>query len=534
VVVAKIVDKRAAVATERTIAEVMGPAIRLCAEKLSRAQVLLAFPCLGTGKGSLGKPSRNAEAQLRAAAEALADWELAGEGQVQCMDLLMLGYDRAAFQRLLSARASVRAEMGSAWPCVEAEADEELQRLARTVRVGEAVLFVGSGLSAGAGLPSWWELIIRLLEELPAEVQASYRRADGEWKALTFDDYLDIASWHWIVQEAREEGAEGSALRDHRQHIRELFSDHATQHLHPTLAHYQLLSMPWHYVVTTNYDVMLERTLEAQRQPLQLVVTDEEIPKAGVRGLTTVIKFHGHAAEPDAPGGHDSSIVLTREEYEHFFDRNPAKALLLEALLLNHHFFFYGYSLSDFDLRMIVHRVGQMLRQERREAFAASLDRTHAPKRRFWLQRGVHLVEMEGESLEERELGLLRWLDALLEQASVVEAPFLSELDRSAWPRLERVHQLSQSLGRELAVLLGRGDTLWSKAQLQVMERLLDTLSGLGWRPLPGSSWNGLWRALARGQDAETRQRLLYKAAAAADSLDSLLQTQAELDALED
>ncbi len=539
VVVAKIVDKRVSGTTHRSVGRVIAPAVRLCARHLAQPRVLLAFPCLGTGKGSVGKPSSLAEEQLRAAAEALTEWELAGDGTAQSMDLLMVAYDRPAFHRLLAARATIRHLLGSAWPCVEIEDDPELQALAHFIRREEAVLFVGSGLSAGAGLPSWWDLIIRLLRELPEEVQATYRHPSGTWKNLTFDDFLDIASWHWLVHQDAQANDQTQRIRDHRQHIRELFSDHATRHVHPTLAHYHLLAMPWHYIVTTNYDVMLERTLEAQRQPLQVVVTDDEIPRAGGRALTTVIKFHGHAADPSSPcdseAHHDHSIVLTRDEYEHFFDRNPAKALLLEALLLNHHFFFYGYSLSDFDLRMIYHRVGQMLRCERREAYAASLERTHAPKRQFWMRRGMHLIEMEGDGIDARELDLLRWLDALVEAATANAAPFLSEpsLDGQRWQGFERVHHLARALARELVQLViypqAASPAPWQPAQVQTFERFFDLLASLGWRPEPDTDWNSIWRALATGQDPEARARLLLKAAAAATSLEALLATRVEM-----
>ncbi len=142
---------------------------------------------------------------------------------------------------------------------------------------------------------------------------------------------------------------------------------------------------------------------------------------------------------------------------------------------------------------------------------------------------------MEGDSIDARELDLLRWLDALVEAATANAAPFLSEpsLDGQRWQGFERVHHLARALARELVQLViypqAASPAPWQPAQVQTFERFFDLLASLGWRPEPDTDWNSIWRALATGQDPEARARLLLKAAAAATSLEALLATRVEM-----
>src|SRR5439155_9433890 len=134
---------------------------------------------------------------------------------------------------------------------------------------GECVLFVGAGLSRGAGLPDWGELIDRLAADLHVKPPGRF-------------DYLDLAQWH------RERfGQEALAAV-----VRETFHDPARA-VRPTLAHYLLLSLPIRLVITTNYDDLLERALAGLKRYPQRVVHQEEVPGTG-RGLGVhVVKLHG-------------------------------------------------------------------------------------------------------------------------------------------------------------------------------------------------------------------------------------------------
>src|SRR6185437_12033981 len=176
--------------------------------------------------------------------------------------------------------------------------------------------FVGAGLSSGAGLPGWHSLVRRLGDDLGLPWSDRH-------------DYLDLAQWY------RERfGRERLAAV-----LRELYATPAK----PTLAHYLLMSLPVRHVITTNYDDLLERALDGLKRHPVKVLHQEDVARTG-QNEVFVVKLHGDLAHPD-------EIILTRDDYDEFFQRRPAMALLLEGLLFNQTFFFVGYSLRDPNFR---------------------------------------------------------------------------------------------------------------------------------------------------------------------------------------
>src|SRR5262249_53116494 len=148
------------------------------------------------------------------------------------------------------------------------------------------------------------------------------------------------------------------------------------------------------FVITTNYDHLLEQTLTALRRHPISIVRQEDVPRTGQREGIYVVKLHGDVGDAE-------NLVLTRDAYDTFFHCRPAMALLLEGLLLNETFFFVGYSLRDPNFRQIYARISGMLHDALRPAFATILypDRgTGKYLKRQWGQKGLNLVLFEANA----------------------------------------------------------------------------------------------------------------------------------------
>src|SRR5262249_21733098 len=157
-------------------------------------------------------------------------------------------------------------------------------------------------------------------------------------------------------------------------------------------------------------------------------------------------KLHGDAVEP---GG----IVLCRDDYDEFFERRPALALLLEGLLLNRTFFFVGYSLRDPNFRQVHGRVHRSLRAARRPGVTARFEAAGAAgsyMARHWREKGLHLLGIPGSDPEEREHHLLRFLDRLADRVASVSPRLLLSPDAEVSPPLARSRGLLQEVGAEL------------------------------------------------------------------------------------
>jgi hypothetical protein len=136
-------------------------------------------------------------------------------------------------------------------------------------------------------------------------------------------------------------------------------------------------------VVTTNYDDMIERAFDRAKVPYHLVVTNMgDIEKAGslqykepnaneftvvapkrldvsLEDASIIYKMHGSINRIKRE---DDSYVITEEDYVRFLGGFSSKQLvlvppLLAAMMKTRHFLFLGYSLRDWNLRVMLDMV---------------------------------------------------------------------------------------------------------------------------------------------------------------------------------
>ena len=138
---------------------------------------------------------------------------------------------------------------------------------------------------------------------------------------------------------------------------------------------------PYQLIVTTNYDDVLERAFQAADEPFDRVSYIAEGEDRGkflhwlpdgearlverpneYRGLlldqrSVIVNIHG-AIDRAAP--ERDSFVITEDHYIDYLTRTDISNLIpvtLAARLRRSHFLFLGYSLRDWNLRVILHRI---------------------------------------------------------------------------------------------------------------------------------------------------------------------------------
>ncbi|RBY85116.1 SIR2 family protein [Blastococcus sp. TF02A-26] len=274
-----------------------------------RARRLVGLPALGTGWGGAAGTRGDLLRQLLPVLR-----EGAAEHGVDVALVLRGPSDLAAAQR-------VRRGEDGGWDLPEplVRVAEELGRMAR---LGRLALFVGAGVSAAAGLPTWEQL----LDELAARsgLDAGLRAGLAQLPAQDAAALL-----------ARELGRERLEA-----YVQERFGSGRY-----ALAHALVADLPVQEFVTTNYDPLVEQAAADVGRDLTVLPFDEPRP-----GAPWLLKLHGDAAHP-------ASIVLTREEYLQFGDTRAALAGVLPSLLLTRHVLFVGTSMQDDDLIRIAHQV---------------------------------------------------------------------------------------------------------------------------------------------------------------------------------
>lgn len=195
--------------------------------------------------------------------------------------------------------------------------------MAEAANTKHLVLFIGAGVSAGAGAPNWGGLLSEMAEK------AGFT-AD-QLKALPGLDARDQATL--IDRRLRLKGGSLSEAVGERLSAIEMYS----------LQHSQLASLPSAEAVTTNFDVLFELAVRTHNT---LAVLPES-PRIADRWL---LKLHGTVDI-------DDSIVLTRSDYLDMPRQYGALMGLVQAMLLMRHMMFIGYSLKDEDFQELIHEV---------------------------------------------------------------------------------------------------------------------------------------------------------------------------------
>ena len=107
-----------------------------------------------------------------------------------------------------------------------------------------------------------------------------------------------------------------------------------------------------------------------------------------------VFKVHG-AIDRQSGYGERDSFVISEDHYIEYLARADLANLIpvtLRAKLMRGHFLFLGYSLSDWNLRVILHRIWgeQKLSWQ---SWAVQLD-PDSLEQEFWDQRGVAILNL--------------------------------------------------------------------------------------------------------------------------------------------
>lgn len=354
-----------------------------------RAKSLLAMPLVGARYGGSAERAGQLVSRLLPVLGELAATHDA--------DLALVLYGARAFA---GAQAARRHAGGRPSPELGPRAVEESERLARLAAEGRLVLFLGAGVSAGAGLPTWNDL----LDLLAAEAGI----ADAERRSLARLEERDRA----LVIEGRLR-QQGSNLG---QHVARSFRDSPWC----SLTHTQLAALPVNEAATTNYDTLFE---DARRDigrpttvlPYELVGEDP----------CWLLKLHGCVTHPD-------DIVLTRDDYLRYTERRAALAGILQALLVTRHMLFVGFSLRDENFHRVMHDVRRAIRlpgSTVREPFGTALLLRQYPFLDEVWRDDLHLVhvgeEQEAPAPAARRLQIL--LDHVLHRSTTTVGHLLDE-----------------------------------------------------------------------------------------------------------
>lgn len=206
--------------------------------------------------------------------------------------------------------------------------EQDIRFLAEELEKGKLVVFVGAGVSKNSGLPDWKELI---------KDYAEYRGI----KEFTSKEYLTIP----------EEVFERYGSLKYYEIAEKRFSGKYV----PNSIHRILKKMNLTYIITTNYDTLIEDEINN----LQVVSKDEDLPYTSSNRM--LIKMHGDFK--------NKNIVLKKSDYDNYEKKFPLISTLIKGLFTTNTILFIGYSYNDVNVQQIMNWIKEILKEETRKAF---------------------------------------------------------------------------------------------------------------------------------------------------------------------
>jgi pimeloyl-ACP methyl ester carboxylesterase len=215
--------------------------------------------------------------------------------------------------------------------------------LVERLRKGECMLFVGSGLSAAAGLPTW----SKLLEEITAWAQ---RDRPGLINAGEITDLLATGKLMEVAEYLRDNlGLEGLQ--------RALVEQLDVKNCPLPEAHRLLTQLPFRAIITTNFDHLIERAYDGKIPVATQCDAERLADYIGRSDCLFLLKAHGDVDRAE-------TIVLTETDYGRMIYANEAFKRSFITLLMTNAVLFAGYSINDLDFRLLLGHQAELFQSE--------------------------------------------------------------------------------------------------------------------------------------------------------------------------
>jgi hypothetical protein len=183
-------------------------------------------------------------------------------------------------------------------------------------------------------------------------------------------------------------------------------------------------------IVTTNYDMLLESAFRAAGKPFDLVIYPPDSDQTGTSLLwwphgeaaprsvvpdelsvdltaqTVIYKMHGTVDDPQE--GDWSNFVITEDDYTNFLSRMTSGTAVPKSFFRHFRgrsFLFLGYSLSDWNLRVVLRNLGREFEAQRGRGgvkhWAIQRDASQVEEW-LWSLRGVNVYDVGLDAFVER------------------------------------------------------------------------------------------------------------------------------------
>lgn len=207
----------------------------------------------------------------------------------------------------------------------------------KEIEENNAAVFAGAGLSAASGHVDWKSLLKDFAEELDLDI-------DKE------DDLISLAQYH-----LNKNG-------NNRHTLSQKIANEFHHGKSPNANHEILARLPISTYWTTNYDKLIEKSLEKAGKVVDIKYTTQHLAKT-IHGRDAILyKMHGDV-------DHSDDAIISKDQYEKYFSTHGAYVNTLSGDLVSKTFLFIGFSFTDPNLDHILSRVRVTFQHNQRKHY---------------------------------------------------------------------------------------------------------------------------------------------------------------------
>lgn len=215
---------------------------------------------------------------------------------------------------------------------------EDFRFLRNSMLCKELVVFVGAGVSMGSGLPSWNKLV--------EEIQNRLGISD-----LSFNDNTIVPQLFYNSRGKKE----------YNDLIHSLL---CIPNSLPNESHECIVKINPRYIITTNYDELIEKAFIENGIFLDVVEKDSDLPYAHTEHM--LIKMHGSFKT--------DNFVLKEDDYLNYSNNFTLISSYIKALLARYTVLFVGYSFNDPNTKQLFSWVRSIVKEDQQRAYLINVD----------------------------------------------------------------------------------------------------------------------------------------------------------------
>jgi hypothetical protein len=214
--------------------------------------------------------------------------------------------------------------------------NEDLIDLIQLLKKKHVILFVGAGVPASIGMPTWSELI----EKMCSDLHIDPNNKDE------YSDFLQLASYY--------ENIIGS--KKPIQEFIEAHSKNVRPRINESIIYKMICRLGVRKLYTTNYDRTIEIAYHIDKIKHKTIRTIDDFTDIGLD--PQIIKYHGDVKSL-------KNWVLSERDYFNRLDFTHPMDVKLKADLIGSSVLFIGYSFSDMNIRYLIYKINQLWQENK-------------------------------------------------------------------------------------------------------------------------------------------------------------------------